>query len=227
MEKIYQFEYNGAKATVILPENGNGEWIWKTEFFYEFDEAERALLEMGYARVYYAISNRYGSDKAVRLMDDFYHYVVREFGLRDRCHLFGFSRGGLYAFNFARRYPERVASVYLDAPVLDVRSWPPQGSHEHDEMLEEYGLTEETFPAYRGAPIDNLGDFFEKGLPLLLVAGDADEVVPLAENAGILLDYCKENGIIVESIIKPGCKHHPHSLTDVTPIIAFVKRHSK
>ena len=39
----------------------NGKWIWKTEFFDAFDQAERALLERGYTRVYYQISDEYGS----------------------------------------------------------------------------------------------------------------------------------------------------------------------
>ena len=34
-EEVFQFEFNGHVATVICPENPNGKWIWKTEFFYE------------------------------------------------------------------------------------------------------------------------------------------------------------------------------------------------
>lgn len=44
MEKIFEYEFNGYKATVIQPENPNGKWIWKTEFFYAFDNAEKELL---------------------------------------------------------------------------------------------------------------------------------------------------------------------------------------
>ena len=28
-----EFEVNGYKATVLIPENPNGKWIWKTKFF--------------------------------------------------------------------------------------------------------------------------------------------------------------------------------------------------
>ena len=51
MNRIETFEVNGYEAAVIIPENANGKWIWKTEFFYAFDQAERALLEQGYTRV--------------------------------------------------------------------------------------------------------------------------------------------------------------------------------
>ena len=59
-----------------------------------------------------------------------------------------------------------------------------------------------------------------------MVAGAVDELVPLDENAGILLDFCKEKGIAVKSVIKPTCGHHPHSLENVEPIVSFVKENS-
>ena len=112
MEKTYTFFYNGHEATVIVPDNANGEWIWKTEFLYAFDAAERALLEKGYTRVYYSVSDKYGSPEAIRLMRAFFSEVTAKFSLCGKCHLFGFSRGGLYAFNFALFYPELVAVSY-------------------------------------------------------------------------------------------------------------------
>ncbi|MBQ4053655.1 MAG: alpha/beta fold hydrolase, partial [Clostridia bacterium] len=176
-ETVKTFEFNGYTGTVIIPENPNGKWIWKTEFLYAFDQAERALVEQGYTRVNYAISDKYGSYNAVRLMRKFYNYVVKEFNLDKKCSLFGFSRGGLYAFNFALFYPEYVEKVYLDAPVLDMKSWPPKGSVEQGQAFEEYGLNADTLLTFKGNPIDNLGEFFSLGLPLLLIAGGADEVV--------------------------------------------------
>ena len=227
MEKIYKFEFQGSRAEVVVPENANGEWIWKTEFFHAFDSAEQALLNDGYTRVYYSVSNRYGSYKAMRLMKEFYRYVTKEFGLKEKAHLFGFSRGGLYAFNFALFFPEVVASVYLDAPVMDMKSWPPKDSNEQKQLFAEYTLNADTLPLFDENPVDNLEEYFKLGLPTLVVAGDADEVVPLSENAGILLNYCDENNITIERYIKPGCGHHPHSLEDVAPIVDFVKRCSK
>ncbi len=221
---VKTFEFNGYTGTVIIPENPNGKWIWKTEFLYAFDQAERALVEQGYTRVNYAISDKYGSYNAVRLMRKFYNYVVKEFNLDKKCSLFGFSRGGLYAFNFALFYPEYVEKVYLDAPVLDMKSWPPKGSVEQGQAFEEYGLNADTLLTFKGNPIDNLDEFFSLGLPLLLIAGGADEVVAFEENAGKLIAYCKENNIEITSIVKPEGLHHPHSLDDVTPIVEFITK---
>ena len=222
MEKI-KLEFNGYEATVIRPDCPNGKWIWKTEFLTAFDGAERALLDMGYTRVYYRISDKYGSYRAVRLMHDFYHFIVKEYALDPKCILFGFSRGGLYAFNFALFYPEYVDKIYLDAPVLDMRTWPPKGTREREQVYQEYTLNEDTLERFSGHPIENMKEFFGLNIPLLLIAGDADAAVPFEQNAGRMIDYCKENGIAITSIVKPGCKHHPHSLEDVAPIISFVE----
>jgi fermentation-respiration switch protein FrsA (DUF1100 family) len=90
-------------------------------------------------------------------------------------------------------------------------------------MLDEYSLNAQTLATFGANPIDNLAEFFSHGIPLLLVAGGADEVVPFPQNAGALLAYCAENGIKIRSIVKPDCLHHPHALDDVSPILAFVE----
>lgn len=221
--KIEEYVYNGYKATVIIPDEPNGKWIWKTEFLYAFDQAEVALVERGYIRVNYEICDKYGSYDAVRLMHDFHKHFLKKYSIDTKPVLFGFSRGGLYAFNYALFYPEYVDKVYLDAPVLDMKTWPWANSSEQKEMFREYALCDATLPFFKGNPIDNLAEFFSHDLPLLVVAGGADEVVPFERNSGKLLSFAKLNGISVKCIIKPDCKHHPHSLDDVAPIIEFVE----
>ena len=224
MESVIKFQFNGYEATVIRPENPNGKWVWKTEFLYAFDGAERELLSHGYTRVYYAIRDKYGSYQAVRLMHEFHKHVVKEFDLEEKCVLFGFSRGGLYAFNYALFYPECVDKIYLDAPVLDMRSWPPRDSENREQVYAEFNLTPETIESFKGHPVHNFAEFFSHGIPLLLVAGDADEIVPLDENSEKMIEFCKSNNIDITYYVKPGCKHHPHSLEDVTPIVDFVEK---
>lgn len=215
--------FKGYNVRIERPERPNGKWIWKTEFFHAFDFAEQELFDRGYTRVYFSISNRYGSYDAVRLMHEFHKFIVGELGLCMKTILFGFSRGGLYAFNYALFYPEWVEKVYLDAPVLDMRTWPPRGSKYREDVYAEYGLNEETIETFGGHPVEKLREYFDLGLPTLLVAGDADEVVPFEANSKKMIDYCEENGIPLTYVVKQGCLHHPHSLEDVSPIIKFVE----
>ncbi len=229
MEQVINYTFNGAEVTVIRPENPNGEWVWKTEFFTAFDKAEVDLLKLGYTRVNYKISDMYGCYKSIRLMHQFYLHIIKEFNLNEKCHLFGFSRGGLYAFNYALSYPETVKSTYLDAPVLDLKTWPRKNiwPKEFGEMLACYNFDEQTLLTFNDNPVDNLKEYFAHKIPTLLIAGDEDDVVPLAQNGQKVINYCKENDIELENYIKKGCGHHPHSLEDDTaPIIKFVQRNS-
>lgn len=223
MEKITEYVFNGFTATIIMPENPNGKWIWKTEFLYAFDDAERALLNDGYTRVYYRISDMYGSYRAVRLMHDFHLDLLNRFPLCKKANLFGFSRGGLYAFNYALFYPEYVDKIYFDAPVLDLRSWPWADSPEQSQMLKEYCLTKDTLKEFKGCPVYNFAEFFSHKIPMLLVAGGKDEVVKFEDNSQKLIDYAITHGENFKYVIKPECGHHPHSLTDITPILNFIE----
>lgn len=221
MQEI-KFEFNGYPAVVRMPDEPNGEWIWKTEFFEAFDRAEQILNEKGYTRVYYRISDMYGSDRAVRLMHAFHLHLIQKFLLQKKSILFGFSRGGLYAFNYALYYPEYVCKVYLDAPVLDLKTWPPENSPEQAQMLCEYCLNAQTLQTFRGNPVDNLEEFFRAAIPLLLVAGGKDEVVPFEKNSLQVIRYCEKKGIALQYYVKENCGHHPHSLTPPDAIVKFV-----
>ncbi len=222
MQKEEHFEVNGYNATVLIPENANGEWLWKTEFFYAFDKAERALYDDGYTRVYYEISDKYGSPAAVKLMADFYAELMERYAfLQTKGHLLGFSRGGLYAFNFAMAHPECVKSLYLDAPVLDLRSWPrtdPQYSeiYLHEQVMSEYGFSsEEEFLNYDKYPVGLLKEYFALNIPTLLISGVGDTTVAFADNSAKMIDYCVKKNVPLTFYAKLGADHHPHSFGNV------------
>ena len=223
--KTETFELNGYQATVLFPENPNGKWLWKTEFFYAFDQAERALFELGYTRVYYQISDKFGSPSAVRLMRAFHDELLKRYPfLEEKANLFGFSRGGLYAFSYALYYPDKVKSLYLDAPVLNLKSWPKKDSEDQALFFKEFNLNRETFETFSNSPVDNLVEFEKIAPPVLLIAGDSDDVVPFEENGKILFDYMQSKGKNVELYLKEKCGHHPHSLEDVAPVVEFIEK---
>lgn len=204
-------------------------WIWRTEFFGHEPQVDLALLQRGWHVAYMDAKHMYGGPKAMSLFGQFYAHLVVHFGLAKRVVLEGFSRGGLYAFNFAATHPTRVAGLYLDAPVLDIRSWPGKKpeSKEWAECLAAYGLTEETLPGFRGNPLDRVMSVAKAGVPVIAVCGAADTTVPVAENTAILEKRFRELGGTIEVILKPGVEHHPHSLVDPTPVVDFLIRQAK
>lgn len=221
-ERKDEFTVAGYTAYVLIPENANGEWLWKTEFFHAFEKAEVSLYNAGYSRVYFEISDKYGSDNAVELMYAFFCEILKRYPfLANKCHLIGFSRGGLYAFNFALKYPQCVKSVYLDAPVLDLRSWPRTDSKFneldlHAQVMREYGFSSENqFKNYEKYPVQMLGEYFALNIPTLLVAGSDDTTVSYRENSQKMLEYSIANGAKLTFYIKLGADHHPHSFGNV------------
>jgi pimeloyl-ACP methyl ester carboxylesterase len=217
-------------CVLVLPASpapGNP-WIWRTEFFEHEPQADLALLGRGWCLAYMDAKNMYGGPKAMALFNQFYAHLVVQAGLSKRVVMEGFSRGGLYAINFAIAHPTSIAALYLDAPVLDIRSWPGRnrGSKEWAECLEAYNLTEESLAKYRG-PLDRLNMLAAAKVPILVVAGDADTTVPLAENTGALEKRYRQLGGPIEVILKPGGEHHPHSLKDPAPIVEFLTKNAR
>ncbi len=211
-----------------VPAAGNP-WIWRTEFFGHEPQADIALLERGWHLAYMDAKDMYGSPQAMSLFGQFYAHLLAYYGLAPRVVLEGLSRGGLYAFNFAAAHPNRVAALYLDAPVLDIRSWPGRNraAKEWKECLAAYNLTEETLVAFRGNPLDRIPLVASGRVPIIAVCGDADTTVPFAENTALLEKRYRELGGTIEVILKPGGEHHPHSLKDPTPIVNFLLQHAR
>ncbi len=83
-------------------------------------------------------------------------------------------------------------------------------------------MTEEQALKAACNPIDLLEPLARAKVPLLHVVGDADEVVPVAENTAILDERYKALGGSIQVIHKPGVGHHPHSLKDPAPIVEFI-----
>jgi pimeloyl-ACP methyl ester carboxylesterase len=230
----YDFSVDGRNCFVVVPKTpAKGKpWIWRTEFFGHEPQGDIALLNKGFYAVYIDVQNMYGAPVAMKHMDAFYTELTSKFGLSPKTVLEGFSRGGLFAFNWAALHPDRVACIYVDAPVCDFKSWPGgkgkgKGSPgDWQNCLKVYGLTEADAMAYKLNPIDNLAPLAKAGIPLLHIVGDADDVVPLEENTAIVEKRYEELGGPIEVIVKKGVSHHPHSLPDPKPIVDFVLKHT-
>lgn len=226
------FVLAGRNCRVVMPgkpADGNP-WIWRPEFFQAFNQADKALLGMGYHLAYMDMKNTFGCPAALQLMDQFHRHVTQRYQLSNKTTLFGFSRGGLYALNWAAGNPDKVACIYLDAPVCDFKSWPAgfgKGSGspaDWKKLLSDYGFhSEQEARGYKLNPIDNLQALAAARIPILSVCGDADTAVPYDENTAILKERYSAMGGPITVIMKPGVGHHPHSLSDPSPIIDFVR----
>ena len=225
------FTVGGRESFLICPGRAapGMPWVWRCEFFGAFDAADRVLLRQGWHIAYHRVSDMYGCPESVKMMHEFQTEVCEQFGLARQAVLFGFSRGGMYAVNYAAKYPYEAAALYLDAPVMDIASWPcGKGGNEAcaEECLSIYGLTRETLADFRGNPLDKAEIIAAERIPVILVAGGADRTVPWDENGALFDARVRAADGVIETIVKPDCDHHPHSLEDPRPITDFIAAHT-
>jgi lysophospholipase L1-like esterase len=184
-------------------------------------------LERGFHLVYFDVAELYGNSEAIRIWNKFYDLMQRA-GLGKKASLEGMSRGGVYIYNWALANPDKVACIYADAPVLDLKSWPggkgkgPGSSYDWEIFKKDYQLDEKSAAQFSNSPLNNAAKIAKLGIPLLHVVGDDDEVVPVEENSGPFEKAIKNNGGQIRVIHKPGVKHHPHSLANPSPIVDFI-----
>ena len=229
--KRIDFEFEGREAILILPHEPNEakNWLLKTEYFDAFPSFEIEMVKRGWHLAYIKNVTRWCLDEDLDLKQRFAEYLSKEYGLYHKCVPVGMSCGGMIAVKFAARHPESVSSLYLDAPVMNLLSCPAAlGVATHsiwDEFVEHTGMTMSQLICYREHPMDKMHLLLHNNIPVMLVYGDSDEVVPYCENGALLEKYYRQNGGTIETIGKVGCGHHPHGLDDNTPIIEFVQRY--
>lgn len=225
------FDFSGHSAIVVMPKVPwpGTPWVWRTEFFGYFDWVDKALLEKGWHVVYIHMSDWYGAPPIIEFMENFYTYITNQYQLNSRMDLFGFSRGGLYALNYAVKNPEKVSTLYLDAPVLDLASWPggfyQTAAHLEKEWREAchvYGMTSEELVNNKEALDNKFAALVKNQVRLLLAAGMQDMDVPYAENGASLEQYYYKNGGNMKTVIKGDCGHHPHSLEQPEELVEYI-----
>lgn len=225
--KTVEFEFMGLPAKVVKPNvPANGKWALKTEYFGSFPELEMELLNRGWHIAYNQNNNRWAEDDDLQRKGAFIRYVSETFGLHGRCAVVGLSCGGLYGVKLAALYPELISGLYLDAPVMNLLSYPAGLGVAGKENYREYeGFTGRTLSEmlnYREHPVDKMHILAENHIPIILVAGDSDKTVPYCENGQLLENYYKMHGERIQVYIKQGCDHHPHGLENPAIIADFM-----
>ena len=221
---------------MVFPREGtaNGRLMLKTVYWGAFPDAvEVPLLEQGFHLCFVKYESRWGRDEDLDRYAGLVRFVADKYALDKRVVPIGMSCGGLMAIKFAAKYPELVSCLYLDAPVLNYLSCPyglGSKSYVKDETVAELletlemdGLSQ--LIGYREMPLDKIPQLIAHRIPVVLVAGGSDTVVPFHENGALLHKAYEQAGLECPTYIKPECDHHPHGLDDPTEVVAFILAH--
>ncbi|MEG1187042.1 MAG: GDSL-type esterase/lipase family protein [Bacteroidales bacterium] len=224
------FRNEGAKCFLVKPryEAEGKPWVMRARFWGHEPQTDIALLENGFHIAYCDVADLYGSPEAVKRWNKFYKRM-RKAGFNERVVLEGMSRGGLILYNWAAENPKKVACIYADAPVLDIKSWPmgegqSAGSAKDTErLLAAYKFKDKKEAlSWNRNPVDRAGIIAKHRIPVLHVVGDADEIVPVAENTALFEKELMALNAPIRVIRKPGIGHHPHSLYNPQPIVDYI-----
>lgn len=181
--KRLDFKFRDRDCILICPDkacDGN-KWLYKTEYFDAFPAMEIEMLKKGYHVAHMQNKSRMCPTEDTDLRPHFCEFLSSEFGLNKKCALVGMSCGGMQAVYFTAKYPQYVAAIYLDAPVMNYLSWPfAVGIGQDDssaEFIKNMGLNLSQMINFRNHPIDQKENLLKSGVPIMLVSGDSDKTV--------------------------------------------------
>lgn len=212
------FDFEGHEAWIVEPETpapGNP-WTWCMEWPSAFVERTGVpeLLKQGFHHVYIKVSG-YACDEALKVYRRF-HSFLQTSGLAKKARLVGLSFGGLYSLRYASENPELIAGIYLDAPVCNFKNF-----FHFDLIKEPYNIQSEKDVELDPRLPVNLTKKLS-GIPILLIYGTDDLVVPPVDNCELFASRFRAHGGSIKIIKRNLWGHHPHGLDDTTPIIEFI-----
>lgn len=177
----------------VQPLSGNP-WVWRAHFPNFHAEMDSLLVARGFHLAYVNTNDLFGHPEAMLVWDKFYNYLTNKKDFAPKVALEAISRGGLYAYGWAKRNPDKVTCIYAEAPVCDPRSWPGgkgkgQGSpKDWERWLELNDLTETTARDFTDIPLNGLEGMAAFKIPVLHVLSLQDKIVPPEENTFPLIE---------------------------------------
>lgn len=218
----YDFKIADRNATVVVPENplpGNP-WVWRPAFFDAFPIIDEALLKKGFHITYFDTTDEWGRPTAIKAGKEFYDYAISQ-GLMEKTILEGLSRGGYYSLCYAEKYPETVAALLLDNPLVDLTElmrFDDWGS----DVVGKWRQDVNREPGYQDNACNNITPLAKNKIPVMLLSGGADDIVPFQRHGKIIKDVYKRWNAPIKSVVRPNSGHHPHGIDNPVPIVDYL-----
>jgi sialidase-1 len=229
------FTLAGHPAFVVVPKHAapGNPWIWRTSFPDFHSEVDQELAYNGYHIGFINVVTLLGSDSALDIMDQFYDQARSQWQLAEKPALEPCSRGGLHAYRYAARHPQRVACIFGDVPVMDLKSWPlgwAGAKQQVKDAMTFYGFNSEAeIKAFKGNPIDLLAPIADAKIPMRHAICLNDRVVPPEQNTLEAQRRLKKLGHDMELVIVQASDRangHHFTMPKVFESARFVMRHA-
>lgn len=149
------------------------------------------FVDAGIAVAGVDVGEAYGSPKGCAGLSALCEELTAKRGFAARPVLLGRSRGGLWVTSWAAKNPGKVAGIAGIYPVFDLRTYPGLAN-----AALAYGLAEADLKAKLDDfnPINRVEVLARHKVPVFLIHGDDDKVVPLKQNSAELAARYKAAG---------------------------------
>ncbi|PQO38448.1 alpha/beta hydrolase [Blastopirellula marina] len=165
------------------------------------------LVDAGIAVAGIDVGEAYGSPKAQQAFTALYTELTEQRGFAKKPCLLGRSRGGLWVSSWAIRNTDKVAGIAGIYPVFDLRTYPGL-----ERAAPAYGLSVSELEKTLGKnnPISQVNKLAEAKIPVYIIHGDEDRVVPLKENSATLAAAYQAAGAAesLELVVPQGQGHN-------------------
>jgi len=215
------FDFEGYQAWIVEP---NGEWrdghpwTWTMQWAEAYVRRTGVpdLLAEGWRHVTIDTFRHRMDEDGLRVSRAFQKYLVDELGFAPKANLVGMSWGGFFSIRYAAAFPECVAKIYLDAPLLTlgggfgISEGAKAGSAFDIGVWAKMPPTDGDWLADPRMPVNMAGVVAKAGIPVLLLYGGQDHTVKPSFNCEPFAERFKSAGGNITVRKRHAFGHHPH-----------------
>ena len=214
------FDFDGYDAWVVEPPEGTAvadgkPWTWTMQWRTAFVSRTGVpqLLRKGWHHVSIDTFTNRMDETGLAVSQRFQAYLVNELGFAPKAHLIGMSWGGFFSTRYAAHYPQNVAKIFLDCPLLNLGGRCGRAAGE-DEIGVWAKLKPENWIDDPRMPINLAKPIADAKIPVLLAYGGADDVLAPNLNSEIFIPRFKAAGGDIQVIYRKAYGHHPHGFEE-------------
>ena len=215
-------EFDGYNAWIVEPKvapAAGRPWTWTMQWANAYVDRTGVLelLERGWHHVTIDTFKHRMDEKGLEVSRAFQKYLVEERSFAPKACLVGMSWGGFFSTRYAATYPDCVAKIYLDAPLMNFTGFAKLGaSSTPTEAAAHIGPWSKSMPEDGDwskdprMPINLAEKLAASKIPILLLYGGQDQTVPPESNCELFAERFKAAGGSIDARKRALFGHHPH-----------------
>ena len=208
------FDFDGYEAWVVCPvgETRKGTpWTWCMQWATAFVPRTNVpqMLRDGYHHVTINTFKHRMDETGLKVSAAFQKYLVEKLGFAPKAYLIGMSWGGFFSVRYATNYPDNVAKIYLDAPLLCFQAF-RHGTGPWEKCAPADG----DWTKCPEMPLNMAERLAAKDIPVLLLYGGEDRTCVPSQNCEPFMARFRAAGGDL-TVVKRGLyAHHPHGVEE-------------